>query len=145
MCFVYLLQAGKATYSPHFHTTWGPPFRASLYLILPLHDKNIFVLIRLFRKLKSSISIIWNACAGWVLLGCSYSSTRERGTFLLMLLPCLAVDIYYAAVAPAITTVAHAASLLLGAVLHLSVARFSGVGLGRSTKPTTNERLYSEN
>ena len=58
-----------------------------------------------------------------------------------MLLPCLAVDVYYAVVAPPITTVAHAASLLLGAVLHLSAARFSGVGLGQ----TTNERLHSGN
>ena len=47
-----------------------------------------------------------------------------------MLMPCLAVDIYYAAVAPLITTVAHVASLLLGAVLQHLVNRFSRIGLG---------------
>ena len=47
-----------------------------------------------------------------------------------MLMPCLAVDLYYAAVAPLITTVAHVASLLLGAVLHYLVNKFSIIGLG---------------
>ena len=29
--FVYLLQAGERYFSSHFHKTWGPPFRDSLY------------------------------------------------------------------------------------------------------------------
>ena len=32
--FVYLLQAGESNFSSHFHTTWGPPFRDSLYDIV---------------------------------------------------------------------------------------------------------------
>ena len=51
-----------------------------------------------------------------------------------MLTPCLAVDIYYAAVAPLVTTVAHVAALVLGAVLHYIVQRCSSIGVGHDSK-----------
>ena len=48
-----------------------------------------------------------------------------RRTFLPLLVPCLAVNAYYAAVAPPITSVAHLAALLLGAALYYVVELFS--------------------
>jgi len=64
----------------------------------------------------SGISIVWNAMAGWVLFICV--ADRENLSFLVLLIPCFAVDVYYGFMSEAITTVAHFCAVIMGLCLH---------------------------
>ncbi len=69
------------------------------------------------------ISIIWNAISGMLLLDYLRSrkglDTKEKITIYLVLLFVLAGDLYFAIIAPLITTIAHICAILLGILLRL--------------------------
>jgi hypothetical protein len=113
----------------------------------------------------SGISIIWCACAGWILnegrrrscMGDSGSNVSEASsrwnhhiTLLLwervMLAADVVVIIYYGYVAEAITTVAHICAILMGFLLSMASIRiFDPEYFGRSSQNELSYRSVSAN